>query len=223
MAIVIDPVDTFYLSRKETPVIQRGKFSPLLAARSNRSPVNNRHTNQMAHRKIFNEIKILWQDMPGVDKAVWQSFAATYFVTNKYGDVISIGAWQWFCKYNITLGSSGLEYIDLPPATPAPSYSPTFNVFEPLVGIGWFFNVDISIPSGSGILVQRKINRQYQIYKPPLPFDSFRSFTSSDIEPFQIATVAEIPEINKRFFVRLKPCDEFGRSVGWDISDKVSQ
>jgi len=223
MAIIIDPVDTFYLSRKETPVIQRGRLSPNLSARTNRLPVNNRHKKQQAHRKIFNEIKILWENLPGVDKAVWQSFASTYFTTNKYGDTIAIGAWQWCCKFNVTLGAAGLPYIDLPPATPAPSYTPSFNVFEPLTGIGWFFNVDISIPVGSAILVQRSINRQYQIYKPPVPLNSYRSFESSDIEPFSLATVDEISDINRRFFCAIKACDDFGRSPGWQVFQKVSQ
>ena len=222
MAILIDPADPFYLSRKETPVIQRGRISPNLCARTNRSPVNYRHAKQQLHRLIFNQIKILWQDLSGVEKAVWQSFAATYFVTNKYGDTIAIGAWQWFCKFNVTLISAGLAPVELPPATPAPSYSPAYNVFDPLVGIGWFFNVDISIPSGSGILVQRSINRSYQIYKPPVPLNSYKSFESSDIEPFALATVDEISDINRRFFCALKACDDFGRSSGWQIYSKVS-
>lgn len=222
MAIVANPVDTFYLSRKSTPVIQRGRFSPLLSARSYRSPVNYRYEKQMAHRKHFNTVKILWDNLAGIDKAAWQSFAATYFSTNKYGDVISLGAWQWFCRYNVTLATATLETIELPPSNPAPSYTPSFTVFDPDTTLGWFFNVDVSIPSGSAILVQRKINLPYQRYKPPLPFDSYRAFTSSDIEPFQLATIAEIPEINKRFFVRLKACDDFGRSGSWDISQRVS-
>lgn len=222
MAIVANPVDTFYLSRKSTPVIQRGKFSPLLSARTNRSPVNYRYTKQMAHRKFFNQVKILWDNLSGIEKSAWQSFASTWFSTNKYGDVISLGAWQWFCRYNITLLSATLGTIDLPPSSTVPSYSPSFIVFDPDTTLGWFFNVSISIPTGAAILVQRKINLPYQRYKPPLPFNTYRAFTSSDIEPFQLATIAEVPKINKRFFVRLKACDSFGRAGSWNITDKVS-
>lgn len=222
MAIVKNPVDTYYLSRKSNPVIQRVRTPGLLAARSIRKPVNYRHSKQQAQRTFVNQVKILWDNLTGSEVATWQSFAATYTTTNRYGDTIMIGSWQWFCRYNLFLLSCNLDTILEAPPDDIPSYDPTFLIFNPIVSVGWFFNVTMSLPSGKAILVQRKISLPYKFYAIPKPLYSYRYFDSSDIEPFSIASGSEVVSGSRAYFVGLKACDEYGRSSGWQYFREVS-
>lgn len=222
MAILADPVDTFYLSRKSTPVISRTGNAGVFSARTCTNPTNKRYQKMMDHRQILNTVKILWDSLSTPERNTWLSFAATYQTTNKYGDIISIGGWQWFCRYNITLASATLDMIIEAPPNPTPTYNPDFFVFVPQVGVGWFFNVSLSISAGQAVFVQRKIRQKRTTYKPPLPFDSYLSFIDSDIEPFELASSSEVDLPDQRYFCRLKSIDEYGRTGGFDIRDETS-
>ena len=63
MAIVKNPSESHYLSRKKSPVIYRGGSSGLLYGRNCRKPANYRYDKQQAHRKLFGTAKILWDSL----------------------------------------------------------------------------------------------------------------------------------------------------------------
>lgn len=220
MAIIKDPVPTFWRSKKRKPVLQVQWFDK--GARCSCSQTNRRHARQMAYRMGFARVKLLWDNLSTAQRTTWQTFASTFTSVNKYGDTIWIGGWQWFCRYNCRLVSTGQSLILNAPANDTPSYTPSFNFGPPVGGSDWSVTLVPAPAANESLLIRRKINQPYSYSTSPLPLQYFVQVVNGDPNPVTLGFSSEINYNYKKFFSGILPLDQYGRSSGWEYNVQTS-
>lgn len=215
MATIKDPVPVYWRSHARRPVLQiqwNGK-----GARRQPGNTNRRHAKQQANRIDFSRVLLFYRSLSMGEKITWENFSNTWTSTNKYGDTIVIGSWQWFSRFNVALLAVGLPMINVAPGTPMPTFNPNFSLIGAPINNPIYVSYSPVIPAGAGILVRRKIQVSKAISKAPLPLESYAQFQFGSANPHVIAGSTENVNAGRQNWFEFKPIDSFGRSPGSTI------
>lgn len=212
MAIVLNPIESHYRDRHESPVLQIQRGTGVIGARNWGKPANRRPLNQILHRHVMYNLKVFWDNLTIGEKNAWTSFANTWTTTNKYGDTIMISGYNWFLKFNLPLHYNEAPLNSSPPGNPTPTYNPSYIVGG--IGPGFPIQVEVSpFPAGfQTILVQRKINLPPTYTKVPLPLKSFGHIDSSDPDPFTVSSASETEYGDRVYWFGFRAFDAQGRA-----------
>lgn len=213
MAIFENSLWTFWRDRNRFPVQQINRSVD--SSRSHTVPVNRRHPRQHEFRAALNSILFLWRALTSGQRATWNTFATANQSTNKYGNLVTISGYQWFCRYNLNLMANRQNLIANAPADPTSNYTPLITFTVPTFPATWGIEIDPAPAGNESLLVQTKINRSKSVIDPPLPLQFLRSVKPGDGSVLNMNPDSIIFVEGQSQWAGVKPVDAFGRTSGW--------
>lgn len=210
MAKLKDPIQTHWRDGNPPPVGQLNWFGD--GNRSSRSPVNRYNGFKGLYKTYFASLVGLWHGLTVPQQDAWTTFSQSNPITDRYGQSIEIGGFQWFMKLNTFLLQAEESSLTSPPGTATPSYTPTFSVA--LNGGTGDAEVTPSPSPGAGeyFFIARSINRPLSQVAPVNTFKTQGFANSSDSFPFVVALASELESGAKRHKFRFKAGDANGLS-----------
>lgn len=190
-------------------------------ARRKVSPAIRSESFKGKYKKYFSALCRRWRNLSTSEKASWSSFSAANPSTDRYGNSIDIGGFQWFVRLNTRLLQGENSLIISPPSNGIPSFSPLISCSQNVLSGNLVATLDV-YPSGiERLFWSAKLNVLASQSKPVNTFRTQGFFTSSDANPFLLFNQSAIKENGLVQKFRFLPVDSFGRSPGLIYDDII--
>ena len=185
-------------------------------ARAHSCPVQRSGAVKQAFERNNGAIVQAWRALSDYERDTWRDFGQTFPGTDKYGNPVAWGGYQWFTRCNSRVCLAGGAVISEPPPSDVCGYDPVFWAWFDF-GSGWLYlSFDPEPGAGQWVRVWFRGHCLQSIGSPPLPLPGTDPIVGPWPSPVVLAMYVSLAVVGERHWVRAQAGDEYGlASPAW--------